>query len=187
MHRYRAIVMTYRRYFSKMGKYSSHLFMAFLLLQVSCIAQQSNISSSSENYFEDLTVVRPKYEAKATDTTDNSIPNVNQIEQVLATNTVNAKVDMVLDSLDKLNQIKKFVDGYTIQIYSGPDREEALSSKSKMVKEAGDLEAYIQYSQPKFRVTTGKYFTKLEAQKDLNRCRRIFSNAILVPEKIMIR
>lgn len=170
-----------------MGKYSSHLLMAFLLLQVSCIAQQSSTSSSSEDYFEDLSVVRPKYEAEISDTTDNTISNVSGIEQVPATNTVNAKVDMVLDSIDKLNHVKKFVDGYTIQIYSGPDREEALSSKSKMVKEAGDLEAYIQYTQPKFRVTAGKYFTKLEAQKDLNRCRRIFSNAILVPEKIMVR
>ena len=103
------------------------------------------------------------------------------------TQTVNAKVDMVLDSLDKLNQLKKFVDGFTIQIYSGAKREDALSAKAKMVKEMSDLEADIQYTQPKFRVTAGKYFTKLEAQKDLMRLRIFFPNAILVPEKIMIK
>jgi uncharacterized protein YebE (UPF0316 family) len=95
---------------------------------------------------------------------------------------------MVLDSLDKLNQLRRYVDGFTIQIYSGPKREDALGTKAKMVKAIGDeLEADIQYTQPKFRVTVGKYFTKLEAQKDLIRLKNYFSNAILIPEKILIK
>lgn len=55
-----------------------------------------------------------------------------------------------------------------------------------MIVEVGD-EASLQYDQPKFRVTAGRYFTKLEAQKDLMRLRRYFSNAILVPEKILVK
>ena len=105
-----------------------------------------------------------------------------------ATNTVNTKVDVVMDSLDKLNQLRKYIDGFTIQIYSGPKRDEALGAKAKMVKAFGDdLEADIQYTQPKFRVTVGKYFSKLEAQKDLMRLKGSFPNAILVPEKVPIR
>lgn len=186
MHCYRTINIGTRKILSEVKRYISHLSLALFLLQVSCVAQQAG-QTSTENYTEDLSILRPKYESVTVDSSTNPIEHNQPKKQTIPTKTVNTKVDMVLDSLDKLNQLKKFVDGYTIQIYSGPLREVALSAKSKMVKEAADLEATIQYTQPKFRVTAGRYFSKIEAQKDLLRLRRIFSNAILVPEKIMIK
>ena len=87
----------------------------------------------------------------------------------------------------RFNATRKFVDGYTIQIYSGQKREDAMSTTTRMNELASDLKSNIQYQQPKFRVTVGKYFTRLEAQKDLLRLKRIFSSAILVPERIMIK
>jgi arginine deiminase len=101
--------------------------------------------------------------------------------------TVNAKVDAVLDSLDLFNLMRKYIDGYTIQIYSGQKREEAMNAKKKMQEEVPELIANLQYQQPKFRVTVGKYFSKLEAQRDLLSLQRRFSTAILVPEKILIK
>ena len=180
--------MAPRKLFTSMKKYSLNLSLALLILQVSCVAQQSGINSSDGAYTEDLTLVRPEYESDDSITTEVQPVPVEQKQVLAATNTVNTKVDMVLDSLDKLNQLRRYVDGFTIQIYSGPKREDALVAKAKMVKAIGDeLEADIQYTQPKFRVTVGKYFTKLEAQKDLIRLKNYFSNAILIPEKILIK
>jgi endo-alpha-1,4-polygalactosaminidase (GH114 family) len=85
------------------------------------------------------------------------------------------------------NLMRKYIDGYTIQIYSGQKREDAMNTKKKMQEEVAELTASLQYQQPKFRVTVGKYFSKLEAQKDLLILRRRFSTAILVPEKIPIK
>ncbi len=170
-----------------LGRSLSHLSLALFLLHASCAAQQSGANLSGDLYHENLTLVRPNFEVEKPDSSANHENPAISVRPVIPLNTVNAKVDMVLDSVDKLNQIKKFVDGFTIQIYSGPNREDALSAKSKMVKEMSDLEADIQYAQPKFRVTAGKYFTKLEAQKDLMQLRIFFPNAILVPEKIMIK
>ena len=99
---------------------------------------------------------------------------------------MNNRVDMVLDSLDKLNKTRRFIDGFTIQIYSGQSREEAIEAKSKMVLKISELEATLQYTQPKFRVTAGRYFSKLEAQEDLLKVRQHFANAILIPEKITV-
>ena len=56
-----------------------------------------------------------------------------------------------------------------------------------MISDASDLTAELEYNQPKFRVRVGNYFSRLEAQKDLIRLKRPFPNAILVPEKIMVR
>jgi hypothetical protein len=180
--------MAPRKLFIGMKKYSLNLSLALLILQVSCVAQQSGINSSDGAYTEDLTLVRPEYESDDSSSTEAQPVPVEQKKVLAAANTVNTKVDMVLDSLDKLNQLRRYVDGFTIQIYSGPKREDALGTKAKMVKAIGDeLEADIQYTQPKFRVTVGKYFTKLEAQKDLIRLKNYFSNAILIPEKILIK
>lgn len=170
-----------------MKKYVTNLSLTLLILQVSCVAQQSGSNSYSDTFSEDLTLVRPTYETENADSIVEANNIVEPTKVLPATKTVNAKVDLVMDSLDKLNQLRKFVDGFTIQIYSGPNREDALGAKAKMVKAITDLEADIQYSQPKFRVTVGKYFSKLEAQKDLMRLRDYFSNAILIPEKIQIK
>jgi hypothetical protein len=96
-------------------------------------------------------------------------------------------VDAVLDSIDRFNLMRRSVDGFTIQIYSGQNREEAMNTKKKMSSEIPDLIATLQYQQPKFRVTVGKYFSKLEAYEDLSRIRRSFNSAILIPEKVAIR
>ncbi|MGE0588900.1 MAG: SPOR domain-containing protein [Cyclobacteriaceae bacterium] len=166
-----------------MRKWAFNLMLSLLLIQASCAAQQSTGGSSGEAYSEDLTAYRPKFENESRDTTTGQ-EIVKDNQPVLASRTVNSKVDLVLDSLDKINRNRKFIDGFTIQIYSGQNREEAISAKSKMVMEIGDLDANVQYTQPKFRVTVGQYFSKLEAQKDLLRLRKLFANAILVPEKI---
>jgi hypothetical protein len=137
-------------------------------------------------YREDLSGLRPKVDQALTytvekDTVLKKNPNVTPLK------TVNAVVDVVLDSINVLNLTRKFIDGYTIQIYSGQKREDAMNVKKKMQDELPDLSANLQYQQPKFRVTVGKYFSKLEAQRDLLTLKSRFTTAILIPEKIMIR
>lgn len=169
-------------------KWTLHISLSLLLLQVSCVAQQSASSTGNEPYNEDLTGERVVYKTEEKDSSNATANLETPLPQTVpATMTVNKKVDSVLDSLDKLNQFRKFVDGLTIQIYSGQNREEAIAARSKMVTEIDDMEASVQYKQPKFIVTTGQYFTKLEAQKDLMRVKYHFPNAILVPEKIPIK
>ena len=62
-----------------------------------------------------------------------------------------------------------------------------MNARKKLGEQAGDLTGNLMYQQPKFRVTVGAYYTTLEAQKDFQRLKRIFPNAILIPEKIPFR
>ncbi|MBL7870167.1 MAG: SPOR domain-containing protein [Cyclobacteriaceae bacterium] len=154
-----------------------------LYLLGGCASQQI----SDKPYHENLASLRPTVTVSVdTPNKDNSIQK-KQVETITPTQTVNAKVDAVLDSINRYNLVKRFVDGYTIQIYSGQNREDAMNIKKKMSTEIGDLTANLQYQQPKFTVTVGRYYTKLEAQKDLVQIRKSFTSAILVPEKIAIR
>jgi septal ring-binding cell division protein DamX len=153
----------------------------FLLLTTSCQAQKP-----SSSYYEDLSSLRPKVKVEEIKPKDSTSAK-KQILDVTPQYTVNAKVDAILDSIDRFNLTRKFVDGFTIQIYSGQKREEALNASKKMAESISGLRSTTQYQQPKFRVTVGKYFTRIEAQKDLLRLKQVFSNAILVPERIMIK
>lgn len=149
--------------------------------QQTCFAQKSN--GKPPYYHEDLYPLRPKL-SEPVDTVELSThrPKV----PVIPTHQVNQKVDQVLDSINRFNVTRKFIDGYTIQIYSGQNREEAMNTKKKVSAEAS-MNALLEYNQPKFRVRVGNYYSRMESQKDLLRLKRIFPNAILVPEKIPVR
>ena len=154
--------------------------LSILLLSISCAAQKNGGKSY---YHEDLYSLRPKFPEPV-----DSIPvEVHKKVEVTPTHNVNKKVDGVLDSINHFNATRKFIDGYTIQIYSGQNREEAMNTKKRMSNDAPDLGAEMEYTQPKFRVRVGSYYSRLDAQKDLLRLRRPFPNAILVPEKILVR
>lgn len=136
------------------------------------------------NYHEDLSVLRPRFEATS-DT--GKVTSLREKAAFTPMRTVNAKVDTVMDSINRFNRTRKFTDGFTIQVYSGQNKEEAMNTKKKLSAEVSDLNAELQYTQPKFRVRVGSYYSRLEAQKDLLRLKKVFPNAILVPEKIMLR
>ncbi|MBS1951967.1 MAG: SPOR domain-containing protein [Bacteroidetes bacterium] len=142
-------------------------------------------AQKNKPYHEDLSKWRPKVEVAAETKSHDSIEIAKP--NVVPTQMINAKVDAVLDSIDQFNRLNKFIDGYTIQIYSGQKRGEAMDLKKKLQEEIPDLTGNLLYQQPKFRVTVGKYFTKVEAQPDLLRLKRKFTAAIIVPEKIQIR
>ncbi len=157
--------------------------LSFTLVVILVFTLVSYGQKSRPYYHEDLYSLRPKLAEP--------IDSVAQREKlgekhfVAATANVNEKVDDVLDSINRFNITRKFIEGYTIQIYSGQNREEAMNAKKKMT-EVG-LNGSLEYTQPKFRVRFGNYYSRLEAQKDLVRLKSSFPNAILVPEKILVR
>lgn len=149
----------------------------------------SSTSAGTGKYSEDLSVWRPDTETKS-DTVKASAPVSDRIRTnryVEARHAVTGKVDTILDSIYAENLSKGFVHGYTIQVYSGIKREDALNVKKKMTQTLPDLDSDVQYRQPNFRVRTGKYLTRLEAQKDYLAVKKHFPNAIVIPDRIEIQ
>lgn len=147
--------------------------------------------SASGKYAEDLSVWRQK-EVHSQDTAknrpvqtgDNKGKPTQYVEPKFA---VNESLDAVLDSIDRINLANGVVDGFTIQIYSGTKREEALNIKKQLSTSLPELDAEVQYAQPNFRVRAGKYYDRYQAQKDYIAIRRYFPNAIVLPERIAIQ
>jgi hypothetical protein len=144
-------------------------------------------TSGTGKYSEDLSVWRPDTVKPVDSVATSPFPERTRTNRyVEAQHSVTAQVDAVLDSIYEQNLGKGFVDGYTIQVYSGIKREDALNNKKKMTQSLPDLESDVQYMQPNFRVRTGKYLTRLEAQKDYLVVKRYFPNAIVIPDRIPI-
>jgi hypothetical protein len=149
----------------------------------------TSTTASGSKHSEDLSAWRPK--ETATDT-------VKKVSEVPATNTknqsktvtpklaINGQLDTILDSISEYNLVNGYVDGFTIQVYSGIKRDEALNAKKELSISLPDFDAEVQYVQPNFRVRSGKYYDRLEAQKDYLAIKKYFPDAIVIPDRIPI-
>lgn len=162
------------------------LIFGLALLAYGCSSKvtTSGPGGTSGKYSEDLSVWRPTSE-KVTDSAQAITSQRSRTNQyVEARYAINDQLDTVLDSIYDQNLRNRSVDGYTIQVYSGIKREDALNVKKDLSQALPDLEADVQYRQPNFRVRAGKYFTLLEAQKDYLAVKRYFPNAIVIPDRV---
>src|SRR5688572_654776 len=169
---------------------SHHIFIYFIVVVwlAGCASPKSTtVSSQGQAYSEDLSIWRPKAETPANNNTTTNVPdNPKQTQYVEPKYAVNKKLDTVLDSIDRYNRSKQFVDGFTIQIYAGLKREDALNAKKNLASSLPDLSSEVEYAQPNFRVKVGKYYTRIDAQRDYVAVKKYFPTAIVIPAKVSI-
>lgn len=158
-------------------------YLVYLFLAGCASTKTTSSSTGAGRYSEDLSSLRPKMEAP-TDTVIVSTPE-KFVERpyVEARLAVNDKIDPVLDSIDRIHLSRKFVDGYTIQVYSGR-RDEAFSQRRQLTTLLPEIESEIQFTEPIFRVKAGKYYYMTDAQADYTLIKKYFPAAIIIPEKI---
>ena len=165
-----------------------HISLAIVVLFIASACTTTTRTASTEKssaYSEDLSVWRTAF----LDSDDTSEPIDNYVEQPVNLTAgvgtkINDKLHFVLDSINVLNKQNKFLEGFSIQVYSGLSRDDAMNVKAELFKKLPEVSSDLMYSQPSFRVKVGKYYSKLEAQKDFMVIKRHFPNAILVPERI---
>lgn len=169
----------------------SVVLVSMLILVAACSPSVTKTSSSEPGkYSEDLSALRPKPDADTVKQNQQSTTadvKRNPSLYLEARHAVNQSLDVVLDSIDRINLANGLVDGYTIQLYSGIQRDEALNVKKQIATAMPDLDADLQYVQPNFRVRAGKYLNRFEAQKDYMAVKKLFPNAVVIPERIPIR
>jgi hypothetical protein len=163
------------------------VYLIYLAFVVGCASPATTTTSnapSASGYTEDLSVLRPKIEmpkdtiVKTTEKGKNSV----YVEPKFA---VNEKLDGVLDSIDRINLARKFVEGYTIQVYSGK-REQALDTKKQLTNLLPEISSDVQFTEPIFRVKAGKYYNWIDAQGDFTLIKKYFPAAIIIPDKIAV-
>ena len=151
-----------------------------IIFIVGCINKPPVSSQYLEKgYFEDLSFLRDSPEKAA-----NNFDNRNE-----ASFTEESEFNKELENIFITYENKpkdKYLNGYTIQIFSGLEREKADSIFFTADSIYSELDIYTLYDQPNYRVKVGKYFYRINANKALNKLINDFSEAIIVPERIKI-
>ncbi len=172
-------------------RFSILILIILLLAQCSSKVTTSG-TAAGDKYSEDLSSLRSLAITPADTTASSTQTTTGDAERdpsvyVEARHAVNTKLDMVLDSIDQQNVNRGVINGFTIQLYSGMSREEALDVKKQITTALPDLDSDVQFVQPNFRVRAGKYVNRYEAHKDFMAVKRLFPTAVIIPDRIPIR
>ena len=149
-------------------------------------AGTKKVSSAQEAYVEDVSKLKPTFSPLPA-IESLPVPTTSEKKYVPANSTINSQLKQIQDSIDYFYVGRKFVDGFTIQVYVGQKKEDAMVAKKTLDMNLPELKAEIVFSQPTFRVKAGKYYSTLDAQKDYVNVKRLFPNSILIPDKLPIQ
>lgn len=135
-------------------------------------------------YAEDLSYLRPDLSTEVT--TDTA-----QVSQEIGVSTAYAgNIKSELDSVNQIiiakNEEQPYIDGFTIQIYTGNDRQAANEARSTALMIDPSLNPVISYHQPGYKVKVGQYTDRLKAHKVFTSLKEQFPLALLIPERIKL-
>nr|WP_295929740.1 SPOR domain-containing protein [uncultured Dyadobacter sp.] len=162
------------------------------IILISGCSKKSVVSSSGSEYKEDLSAVRPHYEyvepavvskAETKPAKSNTTPKTD-VDKPLY---INKKLDSVLDTLAKQNKSIRYINGFRIQIYVGNVRQEADGAKSYIYQSFPDLNPYVSYSQPTYRVKVGDFMYRSDAEQYLDLIREQYSSAVILADRVDIK
>ena len=145
-------------------------------------------SMTSSGYEEDLSVYREQYEYVAPDkeVKEETQGENEEIIDVEPRYSIEEGLDSVRSLILQSREKVRYVDGFTIQLYSGNSRDKANEIRQESFELLETFTPTISYEQPNYKVKVGTYYSKLEANGDFNILKSTFSRALLVPSKIKI-
>ena len=84
----------------------------------------------------------------------------------------------------KATRVKK--RGFRVQIYSGSNRNEAYAVQSRFRTSYGDIDSYISYDEPNYRVKVGDFTSRAAANNFMRELRSQYSNVFVFQEDIWV-
>lgn len=150
------------------------------------ISTTSTTIDPYSNYDEDLSVVRPRYKEV---TPTEVVAKKSEVKRVLSDQPlhINRQLDAAVDTIAAKNRAIRFASGYRIQIYVGNTRKEADDARLFTYQTFPELNPYLVYNQPTYRVRIGDFMTRLEAERYLQQVRQQYETAVILPEKIDLK
>lgn len=96
-------------------------------------------------------------------------------------------INVLLYKYKEYNTTREFAEGYRIQIMYTDIRDDVYKAKAAMYVEFPELNPYVEYEQPYFKLRLGDFKTRLEATYYLQKVIPIYSGAFIVHDKIRIK
>ena len=96
-------------------------------------------------------------------------------------------VNRLLDAHAQLLLSHPGMDGYRIQIFfdsGNTSKQAAMNAKKRFETRFPEIETYISFEEPNYKVRVGNFRNKLEAERCLNKIASAYPNAFIVPDFI---
>ena len=152
-----------------------------LLIFSSCgiinVRKSGGMMDKYNNYSEELDSSRIQFA---------ELPDPNEVVEISGNESaideaLNAKIDQIAQS----NGEDLFVNGFTILIYSGVDRERAFEIRNETYSEFPEIQSYMAYEQPRYLVKVGRYINKIEALATYEMMNDVFPIARIVEDRFL--
>lgn len=88
--------------------------------------------------------------------------------------------------VDKTKATRVKRRGFRVQIYAGPNRNEAYAIQSRFKNQNPDVDSYINYEEPNYRVKVGDFTSRSEANTFMRALRAQYSNVFVFQEEIWV-
>lgn len=145
------------------------------------------VSTSSDSYKEDLSGYLPEFDEY--EPVDPKSEVEDQSGTVKAdypepTNHIRKEIDQVVEMTVDYNKSRNVINGYSIQVYSGTEIREVEQAEAKLRELS--LKFNTRFTSPIYRTKVGKFYSKIEANKELRSIKKTFPLAVLVSERFRI-
>lgn len=89
-------------------------------------------------------------------------------------------------SAEQKSGIKGTVLGFRVQIYTGTSRDDAYAAQAEFKNMYSDINTYISYTQPNYRVKVGDFKSRREAEAMMHELRKSFNSVFLFTEQVNV-
>lgn len=90
------------------------------------------------------------------------------------------------EPVDRSNLTRSTARGFRVQIYMGPSRSSAYAEQARFLRMFRNIDTYISYDEPNYRVKVGDFTSRHEAEQLLQGLRDQFTNVFLFNEEIFV-
>ena len=95
------------------------------------------------------------------------------------------RIDLLVKKQIEINEVttrnaRRFVPGFRILVVNTNDRNKALSAKSKLYQAFPDLNVYLMYQAPFYKLKAGNFRERKEADDYLPNIQRLFPSGVYV-------
>ena len=152
-----------------------------LVLISSCKSMRAGSDDNAtafSTYQEDLTSSLPQYpDFRESDKI------VKSSQSPVADQSIDDELEEVQRKFAEKNKAEPYFSGYTVLVFSRIDRNAAFKTQDDLKLYFPDLEAEMQYQQPRYLVKLGQYTYKIEAQKVFSQIKEQFPTARIIQDR----
>lgn len=100
--------------------------------------------------------------------------------------TQDQRIEQLIKKRISIEEKANGIPGFRVQIFFGSTKQKALQTKTEFLSAFENINSYVIYDIPYFKVRAGNFRTHLEAQKLLAQAKPIYPSAFIVRDRIEI-